>query len=350
MRSLTASPPLRSAGGRPCEDVAGGGRLGQLPESVRELGAGEGVAGDDEQGVVAGDGPDDVGQRGRSSALARKCAAPGRGAQHREVAEASAETSSSAEQPGQSVGAAGDAAHRAAVVRDDVAPDAAVGAAQLHRAELVEVARQRGLGDLDALGGQQRRQLGLAAHRVRADQRDDPRLPGGPASSATLTALTARPAALRPSSQASSAFWACSRFSASSQTADARAVDDLGGDLVAAVGGQAVQHDGVGAARGQQRGVDRKARNGPARSRPSPSWPMEVQVSVASTSAPSAAACGSSTTGDRPAGLRRPASAASARTAGSGTKPSGARDATCIPAVTPPSSSEWAMLLAPSPK
>jgi len=42
-----------------------------------------------------------------------------------------------------------------------------LGAAQLHRAELFEIARQRGLGDVDAFVGQQRDQFGLAAHRRR---------------------------------------------------------------------------------------------------------------------------------------------------------------------------------------
>ena len=42
--------------------------------------------------------------------------------------------------------------------------------------------------------------------------------------------------------------------------------------------------------------------------------------------------------------------AAAARTAGSGANPSGAQIRTCRPAVTPPSSSECAMLFAPSPR
>ena len=46
-------------------------------------------------------------------------------------------------------------------------------------------------------------------------------------------------------SQAISAFWACSRFSASSQTIGLRAVNDARGDLVAPVRRQAVKHDGV---------------------------------------------------------------------------------------------------------
>ena len=49
---------------------------GAQARSAQRRAAG-GVAGDDEDGVVAGDGADDVGQADRSSALARNCAAPG---------------------------------------------------------------------------------------------------------------------------------------------------------------------------------------------------------------------------------------------------------------------------------
>ena len=51
----------------------------------------------------------------------------------------------------------------------------------------------------------------------------------------------------------SRAFCACSRFSASSQTTLCGAVDDLGRDLLAAVGRQAVQDDRVGRGPGQGR-------------------------------------------------------------------------------------------------
>ncbi|CKR03215.1 Uncharacterised protein [Mycobacterium tuberculosis] len=67
------------------------------------------------------------------------------------------------------------------------------------------------------------------------------------------------------------------------------------------------------------------------------------------TSAPAAAAWASAVTvTEAPVSWAR--RSAAARTDGSGRKPSGAATVTWIPAVTPPSSSEWAMLLAPSPK
>ncbi len=103
-----------------------------------------------------------------------------RGAQHREVAAGVGGHQQVTQQPRQPFGAAGDAAHRAAVLGHDVDADAAVGAAQLDRAEFLEVARQRRLGDVDALVGQHRGQFGLAAHRIRRQDRDDARLPARP--------------------------------------------------------------------------------------------------------------------------------------------------------------------------
>ena len=52
---------------------------------------------------------------------------------------------------------------------------------------------------------------------------------------------------------------ACIRFAACCHTADSRAVDDVGADLLAAVGGEAVQEPGVGAGGGHERLVDRVA-------------------------------------------------------------------------------------------
>ncbi len=51
----------------------------------------------------------------------------------------------------------------------------------------------------------------------------------------------------------------CRRFSASSQTALCAAVEDVGGDLLARVRGQAVEDDRVGIGLGEQRLVDRPA-------------------------------------------------------------------------------------------
>ena len=75
---------------------------------------------------------------------------------------------------------------------------------------------------------------------------------------------------------------------------------------------------------------------------------MEVQVSVTSTSAPSVAPGSSVTVTEPPVSTAR--APASSTTAASGVKPVGAAIRTCMPAVAPPSSSDWAMLLAPSPR
>ena len=90
------------------------------------------------------------------------------------------------------------------------------GGADLDRVELEQVARQRGLGDADALLGEQRGELALRAHLVVGDQLDDLLVPGvlGAPGAARCHGSVMR-CSIR---KASSAFWACRRFSASSQT------------------------------------------------------------------------------------------------------------------------------------
>ena len=58
------------------------------------------------------------------------------------------------------------------------------------------------------------------------------------------------------SKSSSSAFWAWRRFSAWSKTADLFAVEDIGGDLLARVGREAVEDDRAVGGGGQQLGVD----------------------------------------------------------------------------------------------
>ena len=77
-----------------------------------------------------------------------------------------------------------------------------------------------------------------------------------------------------------------------------RAVDDLGGDLQAPVGGQAVQDDRVGGGAGHEGGGrPAKGTNGlrrPGRRAFCASCPIDTQVSVATTSAPATAASAAS--------------------------------------------------------
>lgn len=84
------------------------------------------------------------------------------------------------------------------------------------------------------------------------------------------------------------------------------------------------------------------------RSSPSDSCPIEVQVSVASTSASRTAWAGSvSTRTDPPvsAAIR----AAASTTPGSGANPAGPATRTCMPAIAPASRYDCAMLFALSP-
>src|SRR5690606_7785872 len=293
----------------------------------------------------------------------------GRGAQDGDIAAGVGGDEQIAEQFGQPVGAAGDAADGTAVLGDDVDARAAVGRAQLDRTEFVEITRQRGLGGRDALGGQQRGQLGLAAHGVRGEQFDDaglaarpgagdggalpvggaPAVDGAPGTAfGDGHAHSATPSRFA-SSHTSRAFCACSRFSASSQTAL------CGPSMTSSVissprcAGRQCSTTTSGAACSSSAVSRRYGTNGPTRSKPSFSWPMEVQVSVTRACAPRAAATGSPVTV-----MFAPVSAARLRAAsstqGRGSKPAGAAMVTSSPAVTPPSSSECAMLLAPSPK
>ena len=87
-----------------------------------------------------------------------------------------------------------------------------VGRAQADRAELVQVTGQGGLGHPHPALGEQLGQFLLGPDRGPGQDAGDLGLPGG------LGDRADRRHEDRSSSQASSAFWACSRFSASSQT------------------------------------------------------------------------------------------------------------------------------------
>ena len=111
--------------------------------------------------------PTTSGRPERSSALARNCAAPGgvRSTTRLPLESAPVSSSRSSRCRRAGVSSAGRSAG-VAVLRDQVARRA-VGAAHLHRAQLLQVARERRLGDLDAVGGEQVGELGLRADRPR---------------------------------------------------------------------------------------------------------------------------------------------------------------------------------------
>ena len=109
----------------------------------------------------------------------------------------------------------------------------------------------------------------------------------------------------RSSSHTSSAFCACSRFSASSHTAL------CGPSMTSSViscprcAGRQCSTTASESARLDSAALTWNGRNGPTRSSPSFSCPIDVQVSVTSTSAPPAAAVGSAVSvTEAPVGVR----------------------------------------------
>ena len=192
--------------------------VGQVEEPLGEGVAARGVAADDEQGVVAGDGAEDVAEVGLVEGTGEELRGTGRRTEHDEVGAGLGADEQLGAQAGQPVAAGrglagrGDAAVTA-LPRHGV-DEGAVGVAHLDRVELDEVAAQRGLGDADAVVAEEVGELGLGAHRVGRHDVDDPLVAG---------ALGQRGHGRhddRSSSQVSTAFWACRRFSASSQTTE----------------------------------------------------------------------------------------------------------------------------------
>ena len=124
--------------------------------------------------------PTTSGSPARSNALARNCAAPGGVRSTTRLPLASAPVSSSRSSRRSRSGAC-------SADRSGPCPSSgmtydggrAVGAPHLDRAQLLQVARERGLGGRQALRREQLAQLALRPHRALADQRDDPRVPGG---------------------------------------------------------------------------------------------------------------------------------------------------------------------------
>jgi hypothetical protein len=194
------------------------GIVGQVEEALGEGVATGGVATDDEQGVVAGDRAEDVTEVGLVEGAGQELCGARRRTEDDEVGARLGAHQQLGAQPGQPVAAGGALARRG---HASVAPlprhrvdERAVGAADLDGVELDEVAAQRGLGDADAVVAEEVGQLGLGAHRVGGHDVDDPLVAG---------ALGQRGHGRHDDfsrSQVSTAFWACRRFSASSQTTE----------------------------------------------------------------------------------------------------------------------------------
>ena len=207
---------------------------GRLPVSPRrrtrpagppDLGAGQPLPGDDQDRVVTGDGADDVGQRwpGRC-AEARNCAAPGGVRSTARLPEPSWDSSSSPSSRASRAGAAwpSGAGRRPRGSRRPAR----------RRRRRAPSSRRAPPGPGTAWPGwprararQQLGQFGLRADRPVADQLGDPAVPGRlgrrrVAGGQRSSCASRRRLRRHRRRKASSAFWACSRFSASSQTAD----------------------------------------------------------------------------------------------------------------------------------
>ena len=130
----------------------------------------------------------------------------------------------------------------------------------------------------------------------------------------------------------------------------ARAVEHRVGDLVAAVRGQAVQGDRAGRGAVEQRVVDLQ---GAERRRPVAAVGLLPHRDPGVGDDDLGAVDRGVRVGDQRRRCRRSPRRGPWRRAGrpaAGVNPSGAQTRTCRPAVTPPSSSECAMLFAPSPR
>ena len=250
-----------------------------------------GVAGNEQHGVVAGDGAEDVGRarRGRSPRRAdeRRRAGCGRRPgwrwprRRRRSSAASRDTRPSA-------GVGERTEHRPGRLVADGVDHADARAPNLDRAHLLEVARQRRLGHLDALGREQRDQLGLRVDVAGGEQRRDPRLPRGLACAAPPRRAGRRrrhqPARhlRRVEQERQQRLLRVQPVLGLVEHDARRPVDHRGGDLLAAMGRQAVHDDRrrrQPAAR-RSRSSIAYGRNDSSRPAASPSCPIEAQTSV----------------------------------------------------------------------
>ena len=192
--------------------------VGQVEEAAREGVAAHGVATDHEEGVIPGDGAEDVPQVGLVEGAGEELRRARWGAEHDEVGAGLGADEELGAQAGQAVAPGRALAGRddrpvAALTRDGV-DQCSVGAADLDGVELDEVAAQGGLGDPDPVVAEQVGELGLRTHRVGGDELDDALV------ARTLGERADGTHPERSRSHARTAFWAWRRFSASSHTTD----------------------------------------------------------------------------------------------------------------------------------
>ena len=232
--SQCSSPPRSALAVRGTRRACAVGQRRREPLGERP-GPPVGLTGDHQDGVVAGDGAEDVGRPTGPARRPGTAPAPGRRAQHDEVAAGVGAGEQLAQQPGQPGRRGLRRAQRRVLRRQHVGRRAAVRTAQLDRAELLQVARQRRLGDLDARSASSSASSVCERTGRRLDQLDDPGVPGRLGCRAAVTA--------RSSSQTQQRLLRVQPVLRLVPDDALRPVDDLGGDLLAAVGRQAVQHD-----------------------------------------------------------------------------------------------------------
>src|SRR4051794_28046562 len=139
---------------------------GQPAQSAGEGLTAGGIARDDEDRVVAGDGAQDLGQRSTVECGSQQVGAAGWRAGHDEV---EARLDAYEQVCGETRDARLDVVpkgseRRARKVAGDGVDGAVTGTAELDRPDLLQVARQRRLGDLYSVGREQPAELGLRAH------------------------------------------------------------------------------------------------------------------------------------------------------------------------------------------
>src|SRR5581483_133080 len=335
--------PVSGRGAGSVSRACGSTALCGADELAGQVGAAGRFAADHQDGVVAGDGAHHT--RGDAVVVrvvdgrGEELGGSGWGAQHHQVGRALRGDQQFAEQPLepglQGAALAGDLRGSVAALAAQRVDQGTVPVPDADRAEFVEVAGEGGLGDRVAVLGEQFGERGLRAHLVLAEQVGDPlvtRAAGvdrgqraqrglgvgfaghrrGPSGAVELCSMT-----LCSIKNVSSAFWACRRFSASSQTTDCGpSITDAAISLPRYAGRQCstIASGAPSARAASSRAYGLKTS---ARSLFSASWPIDTHVSVTSTSASVAAALASCSTWTEPpvsAAIR----SASATIAGSG--------------------------------
>ena len=201
--------------------------------------------------------PSTSGSSALSNARGQELRRAGRGAEHDEVGAGVGADQQLAAEPSQPRRAGG-GLHRCggtsvAALAGHGVDERARGAAHLDGVQLDQVSRQRRLRDLDALLGEQCRELALRPDLVVAHAA---RRSGGGGRSwcagrRVASVMSASSSAVASARNVSTAFCACRRFSASSQTTLCGPSMTSGCDLLAAVGRQAVHARSRPAARGR---------------------------------------------------------------------------------------------------